>query len=467
MFNTTERMEKKDGIVRDITARLANFISTLSYDQIPSEVVRKIKISLLDSLGCAFAGSATEWGKIINHFVQSQGGVKEASLWTTHFLGPAANVALGNGTMIHSLDFDDYHNVKIHPGAVVIPAAIAVGERAGADGKSVLTALVAGYETMIRVSSATGPISSRSKGWHLTGTTGTFGAAAAAGKLLGLNEDQMASALGMGGTQSAGLWAFNADGAMSKRFHAGRSSQSGVMGALLAEKGYRGPTKILEAEDGGFCKATSDQVNFFLAIDKLGDKFLSGDINNKPYACCASIHSSIDGVKQLVQSHKIKAAEIAKVIVGTARGVKVQCGFAYQPISMLQAQMSLQYCIAALLLDGQVLLDQFTEDKISDPKILELARRVEIVLDPEIEKVYPDKFASKVEIILSDGEILKTRIDFPTGCPENPMSFDQVVGKFENSTGKLLSKDQINEFVARVDKIEKMDNIRNLTSLFS
>ena len=450
-----------------VTLSLAKFASNLKYGDLDTRIVQNFKNYLLDGIGCGIYGSSLTWSQIVNGFVKEQGGTKESTLWLQGFRGPSANVALGLGVMIHAFDFDDYHNAKVHPGAVVIPAAVVTAERLGSNGKSLLTALVAGYETMIRVSLATGPNSSRLKGWHLTGTTGTFGAAAATGNLLGLNQDQMASALGMAGTQSAGLWAFIADGAMSKRFHAGRSSQSGVVGALLAQKGYMGPTQILEAPDGGFCKATSDRVDFSLAVEGLGRKFVSGDVTIKPYSCCGSIHSSIDCVLQLVRDNKIKTSDITKVVARTANVIRVQCGFEYQPLSVLQAQMSLRYCIAAALLEGQVFLDQFTSEKISDQRILDMVKRVEVVVDPEIDKVYPEKFANRVELILKNGKSLITRVDFPTGSSENPMSFQQVVDKFKSQARGTLNGDRINAIIEKVDKIEKLSNVGELTQLLS
>jgi 2-methylcitrate dehydratase PrpD len=448
-----------------VTQAFAHFTSNLRFEELDLPLVNTIKKSLLDGVGCGLYGGCLPWCQIVNDFIKEQRGKKESTLWLQKFKGPSMNVSLGLGTMIHSFDYDDYHQAKVHPGAVVIPAAIAMGERMGASGKAALTAMVAGYETMIRVSLATGPNASRLKGWHLTGTTGTFGAAAAAGNLLGLDPDGMASALGMAGTQSAGLWAFTADGAMSKRFHAGRSSQSGIMGALLAQKGYKGPTQILEAEDGGFCRATSDRVDFSLAIDGLGEKFLSGEVNIKPYACCASAHSAIDAVRDLVQAHKIVPPDIERIFVKTARGVKVQCGFSYEPLSILQAQMSLQYTIAVFLLEGKALVEQFTEEKISDPKILELANRVEVVLDDEVEKVYPDRFANKVEILLRSGERFETRVDFAKGSSERPMSFEEVAGKFESLAGRVITKKRIDTIVETIEKIEKLVDIRGLTRL--
>ncbi|RPJ73309.1 MAG: MmgE/PrpD family protein, partial [Desulfobacteraceae bacterium] len=215
--------------MENVTRALSGFAARLAYPALPPELVDRLKTCLLDAIGCGLHGAGLPWADIVNRWVMRQGGPPEATLWRQGFRGPCANVVLGLGVMIHGFDFDDYHNAKIHPGAPVIPAALAVGEWLGASGREVLAAIAAGYETMIRVSLATGPNASRLKGWHLTGTTGTFGAAAAAGRLLGLSAEEMASALGLAGTQSAGLWAFLADGAMSKRFHPGRAGQSGVM----------------------------------------------------------------------------------------------------------------------------------------------------------------------------------------------------------------------------------------------
>ena len=332
-----------------VTRTLADFVANLKFEDLDPKLILNFKKYLLDGIGCGLYGHCLPWCQVVNRFVKKQLGKRESTLWLQKFRGPSTNVSLGLGVMIHSFDFDDYHNAKVHPGAVVIPAAMTIGESLSANGKSILTAMVAGYETMIRVSLATGPTSSRLKGWHLTGTTGTFGAAAAAGNLLGLSQEEMASALGMAGTQSGGLWAFTADGAMSKRFHAGRSSQSGVMAALLAKDGFKGPTQILEAEDGGFCKATSDEVDLRRITEGLEKEFLSFETNVKPYACCASAHSAIDAVRQLTEKHKFSPTEIEKVFVKTASGVKVQCGFEYKPLSVLQAQMSLQYCMAVVL----------------------------------------------------------------------------------------------------------------------
>ena len=389
--------------MEQVTMKLAEFISKLTYNPISHKALKKIKACLLDTFGCAVYGATTEWGRIVNEFVQNQKGVQEATLWTTDFIGPSANVVLGNGTMIHSFDFDDFHMNKIHPGAAVIPAAIAVGEREHIDGKTLLTSLTAGYETMIHISRGLNPSASRLRGWHLTGTCGTFGAAAAAGSIWRLDTETMASALGMAGTQSAGLWAFNADGSFSKRFHPGRAAQSGVIAAYLARDGYRGPTKILEAEDGGFFKATSFDFDFSEVIRGLGETYDIEDMLIKPYPGCGSLHSSIEAALTIRREHEIDVENIERINVYNSEGVNLQCGFEYRPMGVLRAQMSMKYCVARALLDGAFSMAQLTEDKISDIKAIDLARRVKFVLDDEINSIYPREFPSIVEVVMRDG----------------------------------------------------------------
>jgi 2-methylcitrate dehydratase PrpD len=447
------------------TLTLADFIAKLEFEDIPRKCLDQVKAAFLDSLGCGLFGSTLEWSQKVNSLVKEMGGKEEATLWASGFRGPAANVALGLGTMIHSFDFDDYHTAKLHPGAAVLPAAFTMAEREGSSGQEFLLALVAGYETMIRVSLATGPAASRKKGWHLTGTCGTFGAAAAAAKILHLNSPAVASALGMAGTQSAGLWAFTADGSESKRFHPGRSAQGGIFAALLAEKGYLGPTQILEAKDGGFCQATSDSFHLDHVTSGLGKRFVAEDVILKPYSCCGSLHSTIDATRELAKMHRIEPKDVQKIRVHNSQVVNLQCGFEYQPLGPLQAQMSMQYCTAIALLDGHVLADQFKDQRLSAPPVLDLARRIEFVLDPEIDAIYPEKFPSKVEIVLKDGRSLWFRADYPKGSPENPMTADEVQAKFKSLARTVREEKSVALILESCEKIERLKDLSPLIVL--
>ena len=329
------------------TRTLAAFASALSYEAIPTAVREATKQYLLDTIGCGIYGSQTPWAKILNQLILEQGGRPEATLWLQGFRGPANMVALGLGVMMHSFELDDYHSgAKLHPGAVVIPAALAVAERQGASGRDVLRAVVAGYELMIRTSLAGGTLSMRRRGWHITGLCGTFGAAAAAGQLLGLDSLQMANALGLAGTQSAGLFAFTCDGANSKRLHPGRSAQSGVFAAELAARGFTGPTAVLEYEDGGFCHAVSDASNLELFTRGLEEDYVTAGVSLKPYACCGSTHSSIDAVRWLACTHHIQPQDVDEIVVANHSVVKLQTSWWYEPVSPMQAQMKREYGVA-------------------------------------------------------------------------------------------------------------------------
>lgn len=449
------------------TAALADFVAGLRFEAIPEETRRAVRQAFLDTIGCGLFGADFEWSRIVNGYVRDQHGPAEATLWRNGFRGPAANVALGLGTMIHSFDFDDYHNAKIHPGAAVVPAAFALAEARGASGRELLTALVAGYEVMTRVSLGTGPGSSRLQGWHLTGTTGTFGAAAAAASLRGLAADRTASALGLAGTQSAGLWAFTADGSQSKRFHPGRAAQSGLIAADLAARGFPGPTQILEAADGGFCRATSDDVDFSRLVEGLGERFLAGEVTIKPYACCGSLHSSIDAIREIRESRPLDPAQIERIICHHSRIVLQQCGFAYQPLSVLQAQMSAQYTLAVALLDGQALIDQFSPDRIGQPDVIDLAGRVEFAIDPEIDRIYPAVFAGRVEVVLRDGTRFDRRVDFPRGSVENPLPEADLLAKFHALADRAIGRARADRVVGLVGQLEELPDIRELAGLLA
>ena len=448
-----------------VTIKLAEFVSQLSYEQISDKAIESIKMCLLDTIGCALWGSTTDWGRIVNDFVKSQQGVREATLWATDFVGPAVNVVLGNGTMSHSFDFDDYHMTKLHPGAVVVPAALAIGEKERIDGKRLMVAMIAGYETMIHISDGLNPGASRVKGWHLTGTCGTFAAAAAVGNIWRLDTTTMASALGMAGTQSSGLWAFTADGSFSKRFHPGRASQSGIIATDLAQRGYHGPTQILEAEDGGFFNATSYDFDLSKVLENLGTRFETENIILKPYPACGSLHSSIDGALILMRENRIQIEEIEKVNVYNSEVVNLQCGFDYAPLGPLQAQMSLKYCVARAIFDGKLTVAQFQKEKLSEPAVLDLVKRVHFVKDDEINRIYPRAFPSIVEIVLNDGQTYKVRVDSQTGSTGNPMSREEIINKFKTQAADIIPEEKADAVIDLILHLEQVEDVSKLADL--
>jgi 2-methylcitrate dehydratase PrpD len=415
---------------RGITMALASFIANLRPAAVPAATREVLAKALVDGLGCGLYGLATPWGGIMRDYARDRGGPAEAGLWGGQARVSVGNSVLAAGTAIHSFDFDDHSRAKIHPGALVLPVVLALGEREGADGPTVMTAMAAGYETMNRVSQAANPSRARMRGWHLTGTTGTFAAAAAASVILGLDAETTASALGLAGTQSAGLWAFTADGGMSKRMHPGRSAEAGVAAALLAARGFAGPRYILEAEDGGFLFGMSDDPRPGMITDGLGSRWHTDATCFKPYACCGSNHACVDAVLALRREHAVEAADVARIVAGIPSVVNTQTGFTYRADSVLNAQMSLQYNIAVALADGQAYLEQFTPQRIVEADVVDLAGRVAIEIDPEIDRAYPAIYGGRVTLEMRDGRRLTRRIEYSLGMPENPMPHAEIERKY-------------------------------------
>ncbi len=419
------------------TRDLATWVSALKFEDLPQRTREVARIALLDTLGAGLYGFNTPWTQKLLSWVQRGGQGNEARTWNA---GTAtlrsADAALVNGVAVHAFELDDYHNAKLHCGAAVIPAALAVAERLDSNGRDLLTAIVAGYEVMIRSSLALNPSAARLRGWHLTGVVGPFGAAAACAVLLKLNAEETAWALGLAGTQGAGLWAFNADGSMSKRLHPGKAAHSGVLAAELAQLGFSGPTSIYEFEDGGVLKAFSDHADAALLTLDLGCVYHIDNNSTKPYCCCGSTHAYIDAALALRKKLGAPWDTSRKVRVGTCKVVDVQCGFDYVPGSVLNAQMSLRYAVAVALLEGAALPAQFTDDKLCDPLIIAVAAAIELVPDPELDKLYPKDFAGWVAVE-HNGRFERIDILNPTGSIHAPINAAGITEKFRGINPSL------------------------------
>jgi 2-methylcitrate dehydratase PrpD len=419
------------------TREIASWIAELRYADLPQRTREIVRCALLDTLGCGVYGYNTPWAKMLLEWARDGGGKNEATVWGD--AAPtlrAADAALVNGTSSHAFELDDYHNAKLHCGAVVVPAAIAMAQKLDAGGEQLVTAIAAGYETMIRSSLALNPSATRLRGWHLTGVCGPFGAAAACASLMKLDADRTAWALGLAGTLGAGTWAFNADGALSKRLHAGKAAHSGVLAAELAARGFTGPAQIYEFADGGVLKAFSDASDIAPLTRDLGSTWHLDATSVKPYSCCGSAHAYIDAALQLRRKLGAPWDAARGVRVGLSKVVDVQCGFDYSPSSALNAQMSVRYAVATALADGQVLPPQFEEAKLTDPSLIALAGKLELVADPELDKLYPAHFAGWVAAE-HDGKWLRVDILDPSGSPAVPINAQGITEKFRGINPQL------------------------------
>jgi 2-methylcitrate dehydratase PrpD len=419
------------------TREVAAWIAGLRYEDVPARTREVARCALLDTLGCGVYGYRTPWASLLLQWARAGAGKAQATVWGEPAPSlRAADAALVNGTSSHAFELDDYHNAKLHPGAVVVPAALAMAETTNADGKRLVTAIAAGYEVMIRTSLALEPSAARLRGWHLTGVCGPLGAAAACAVLLGLDAEHTAWALGLAGTQGAGLWAFNADGTMSKRLHAGKAAHSGVLAAELAASGYTGPTQIYEFEDGGMLKAFSDASDPAPLTCDLGRVYHLDETAIKPYSCCGSTHAYVDAALALRRRLGAPWNAARAVRVGTSKVVDVQCGFDYRPSTALNAQMSLRYIVAAALIDGRALPPQFSDERIAAADVVALAHDIELVADPALDKLYPVHFAGWVAA-QDGGRWIREDVLDPSGSPAAPIDAAGIAEKFRGINPEL------------------------------
>lgn len=417
----------------DQTKQLAQWLASLTSQSLPAPVEETIKLLALDTFACALTGAQQPWAQTIRRWA-GQDTRGKCDVWgESGSRLRASDAALVNGCAAHGFELDDFHNAKLHPGAVVLPAAIAITQQYDLDPRRLLVAIAAGYEVMIRSSLALSPAKARMRGWHLTAVCGPLGAAAAAAVLLELNAEQTAWALGLAGTQSAGLFAFTADGTDAKRFHPGCAAKSGVVAAELAYLGLSGPTQLYEAQDGGWLKAFSDASVPERLLQGLGQHWHAMHTNFKPYACCGSAHPQVDAI--LALREQWQASD--RIRVGAPKVVLVQCGYPYAPGSALNAQMSLRYSVAVALSDGQVLSPQFEPEKLADSTLLQLANRLELVHDPALDEHYPEHFCGWVELVHRDGRVSRHDVLNPSGSSYNTQRPQAI----RNKAAALLADD--------------------------
>ncbi|MEN6412703.1 MAG: MmgE/PrpD family protein [Veillonellales bacterium] len=449
-----------------LTTKLATYFSQLEYDQLPETVAEKAKENIIDTLAGAIPAVNLADVKGITDTLKHYDRQDDCALWGTNRRASVPMAALINGTAAHALEMDDFHpQGKCHMGVVVIPGALALGEEQKISGKQLLTAVATGYEVGLRVAIAVGTASHRLRGWHATSSCGVFGAAASAANILGLNTAQTVSALGLAGTQASGLWAFMEDGAGNKKFHGGHAAEAGVISALLAKGGMTGPSAILEASDGGFFRATSDEYNCDTVIERLGEHWNVLRVGRKPYACCRSMHLSIDGVLELRKEENIKPEDIEKIDVYTYEiGVK-QCGTFQVPKNRFEATFSIPYGIAAAFFDGTAGTCQFTEERIRDPKLLELCGRISVHSSDKYTAAYPAKWGCEMKVRTRDGREFTKIIWNGKGGPDNPLTRDDLILKFKSLAGQILSDKRMDEIVNTIYNLEEIKDVSQLTGL--
>ncbi len=451
------------------TRGIAEFVSGLEYDAIPEDVRHRLKLLMLDSLGCALYGADLQWSRILQDQLSSVDSTRACAIWGTNRKLSAPHAALVNGTQVQGFELDDVHRAGVlHVGAVVLPALIPLAEtRPGMTGKEFLAAAAAGYEIGPRVGLCMGPAHIAS-GWHSGATLGVFSSAAGAARGLKLDADRTVHALGIAGTQAAGLMAAQF-GAMVKRMHAGRSSQSGLYGALLAEKGFTGIVNVLESEYGGFCTTMSQSKDNFDLKELtagLGSTWQIMGVALKFYSCVGSNHTTLDAIRAMQDERPFGPKDVNKIVVHGSKVTMEHVGWKYVPQGLTSAQLNLPYCVATWLLDGDCFVDQFTEAKVADPARMALAEKVEVREDKAI-TAKGAKFRHMVhaEAHLVDGTVLKRTVEAGRGSEKNFASDADVVAKFEKLAAKALPKAQVGKLRDAMLGLEKLDDASELARL--
>jgi 2-methylcitrate dehydratase PrpD len=435
--------------------RLARFVVRLRLDGVPAGVVTRASLLALDTLGNALAASREDFGRAVLQVAGRLGGAPESALLGHPGRVAAANAVLANATLAHGLDFDDTReDAIVHTGCVAVTTALAAGEAAGAGGRAVLEALVAAVEVMCRVGLAV-PGALHARHFHPTSITASFAAAAAAGRLYGLAEDQLVHAFGVCGSQAAGIIEYLADGSWTKRLHPGWGAHAGVIAAQLARAGFTGPETVLEGGHGLYAAfAGGHEANRLRALlDSLGRAWELDELTLKPYPCGSIAQPYMDCAARLRE--RVRPGEIAAIRCRTAAGPVPRLweplGAKQAPPNGYAARFSLPYLVASILVRGRAGLAEFTDGAVREPAVLALARRVTYELDATID--YPRQFVGDVELTLADGRVLRERQDRPRGGPDAPLTRAELEAKFRGNAALALSPAGVDGVVRAVDAL--------------
>ena len=409
----------------DDTDTLVQFLVGLKFAVLPETVVQRTEDLLLDWLGSALAGRNARPTRVMETWAERMGPADgRAECLTNGRHSSVVFAALVNGAASHVVEQDDVHNGSVvHPGATVIPAALATAQDFGTTGSDLVCAVVAGYEAAVRVGRFLGP--SHYKIFHTSGTAGTIGAAVAVGKLLGLGYEAMRDALGSAGTQAAGLWEFLRDGADSKQLHTAKAGADGVLAAYGASWGLKGARQILEGAQGmgaGLSRAMTPR-----ALSRgLGKNWAVMETSLKWHASCRHTHPAADALAQVLQREQVFWKDIEMVQARVHQAAIDVLEPAREAVSIHQSKFSMPFVLSLIAVKGQASLGDFTEENLKDPDIRAFMDRVSMILDPEVEAVYPEKWLGRVEVVTKDGRSLVGKVDVPRGDPENFLSREVI-----------------------------------------
>ena len=456
-------------------AAISDFVKHFTgtrYEDIPDAAVESAKKEVLDSLATALGGSSKAGVGELVDMVKEWGGSKQSTIIAYGIKCPAPNAAQVNGTMIHALDYDDGHQVAlVHIGCVAVSTSFAVAERMGkVSGKELITAVAIGGDFMARLGLASRPgTSALGSGWHPTTLFGFLGAAAMAGRIMGLDEGKMINALGLAYHQCGGAGSGVGDGALAKRMGPGLAAKAGITAALMAERGITGERDPLEGRTGLFNTYMGGDYDPKILTADLGKRFEGVNIGDKPYPCCGLTHACIDAALVLVARHDIKVDQIRDITVYGGQSVYGLCQppeVKRAPRTIIDAQFSVPWVVATALVKGKVTVDDFTDEAIKRQEILKVAGKVTGRLEPAMSRhgVGP----GGVIIKMKDGTEYTEEVEHCLGSVERPMTFEDCMKKFRECAAcsiKPLPADTVDKVIEMVGRLEKLDDATKIIRL--
>ncbi len=456
------------------TGRLAIWVAELTREQVPHEVVERAKHLLLDGLGCALVGAQLPWSRIATDAVLGLEGKGDTPVIGTGQLTSAPAAAVLNGTFIQGFELDDFHPLApLHSCSLLIPALLstATTRPETTTGAEFLLAAIAGFEVGPRVGYTLHGTQMLDRGWHSGPVFGTHSAAMASGKLRGLPPAQLEDALGLAGTQSAGLMAAQYE-AMSKRMHHGLAARNGFYAAGLAAAGYTGIKRVFEREYGGYLSVFGEghDPDASLLTGELGQRWETSIIMVKSYAAMGGLHGAIDAARQLRSSVGPEdIANISRVDITVGETIYKHGWWQPQrPLTAIGAQMNIGYATAAALLDGNVLPEQFTPNRLDSEDIWSLIAATEVHLDESLADAdITEKFRTDVTVTTRDGTVHHARVDVPHGAPTDPVTDDELVAKFHSLADRVTSRGRADAIEKAVVGLENLDDIGYLIDLLA
>lgn len=447
-----------------LTQKFAAFIAGTNYDDLPEQVVMLAKERIMDTLGAAIAGSVNwEYAAQLREACKKLGS-GECSVIGGEKCYPAAHAAMINATYAHSVELDDGHkNAGCHAGAVVVPTALTMAQAMGKSGRELIAAVAIGYEVTYRIASHVNP-AQINKGFHPSSNCGAYGAAAVAGKLMGLNGEQLANALGQAGMLASGTMEATKSGQRAKCVQVGNAAYNGILAACLAQTGMEGCLTALEGPNGLFA-TQSENVDVEDVCRDLGKVYTIGDTYNKMYPSCRHAQPGIEAALDLGVEHRIDPADVAAVHIGTHKVAYELTGIIKEPKNSGEAKFSLAYGSAVALRRHRFGVADLMERSYTDPETLRLADKVTCEIDPDVQAVFPKKRGAKVRIELKDGTVYEKELYDLKGSPGNPVSIGELERKFMSSAGAAMPEIRAQQLLELLRDVEALDSVDGLVSL--